>query len=216
MIYDPIIITGVPRSRTSMVCGILEKCGVYFGNTCGSTPFNKRGQYEQTEIIQEITKQFLRKLQCDPKGQKTLPDTLNVPLDEGRREKFIKIFKPPQNTVYAFKDCKAVLEFPAWLHAFPAAKWIIVDRNADDIAKSCLKTNFMNAYDVKANWMKWIVEYRKRLDWLHEVAPVCFRVNSDRIVNFDFSEIRPTVKRLGLEFNEKAVKEWIDPSLSQI
>lgn len=215
MIYDPIIITGIPRSRTSLCAGILDKCGLFMGNTCGPTSANKKGQFEHTGIIANVEKAHLKKYGYDPKGQKMPLPPKDLPLDLNRRTKTLKIFLPPKNKIWGFKDAKSCLSFRSWIQAFPNAKWIIVHRDAEQIAKSCQRTSFMNTYTKKVDWMAWVYKYRKRLKWLKEEAKNVYELNSGNIIARDYSEIKYIVEDIGLNWQALEVQRFIDPSLTQ-
>ena len=50
---DPILVTGLPRSGTSLTTGCLHACGAWVGNTV-------KGFYENEAIRETVVKKFLR------------------------------------------------------------------------------------------------------------------------------------------------------------
>ena len=69
----PIFITGLPRSGTSMTAGILNKLGVFAGETISGGPANPKGFYENIVIREQIVKSILRFYGKCPLGIKSLP-----------------------------------------------------------------------------------------------------------------------------------------------
>jgi hypothetical protein len=215
MILDPIIMTGVPRSRTSLVAGIFQICGLELGDTCGPTTANKRGQFEHRPIIQSVEKPHLKKHGYCPKGQKPLPP-FNLPIDYDRRDEVLRLFRPPNGRLWGLKDCKSCLSFDSWKHAFPDATWIIINRDAHEIAKSCLKTSFMAAYNKKYDWLFWVYEYRKYLERAKLLAKEAYELDTGKLVKGDLTEIKDIIGKVDLKWNELQVQAFIDPKLTRI
>lgn len=209
---DPIIITGVPRSRTSMSTAIFHFCGLQLGEVSGPNSNNKKGQFENRKIIDKIEKAYLKANGFDPMGQYPLPNKL--PIDKNRRQIVLDIVKKQGvdlNKIWGFKDSKSILSFNSWLHAFPNSKWIIVHRKKEDIVRSCELTPFMKKCK---DWGWFVDEYRKRFENLKKQAEV-YEVDSDEIVNFKFDKIKNVVESIGLTWNKKA-EEFVDPALTRL
>ena len=211
---DPIIITGVPRSRTSMTTAIFKFCGLQLGEVSGPSSNNKKGQFENRDIIDKVEKKHLKLYKFDPMGQFPLPDKL--PIDESRKNVVLSILKKQKvnlNKKWGFKDSKSILSFNSWLHAFPNSTWIIVNRDKEDIAKSCQLTPFMKKCK---DWTAFVDAYRKRFEALKKVHNKVYEVDTDEIVNFEFSGIKNVIESIGLVWNEKKVKEFVDPNLTRL
>ena len=70
MIKDcPILITGCPRSGTSLTAGIINKCEAWGGEMVGPTPHNPKGFFENIGLREKLTKPVLSAMGCDPLGQ---------------------------------------------------------------------------------------------------------------------------------------------------
>jgi len=215
-VKSPIIISGVPRSRTSLVTGLFHICGLQLGNTCGITPNNRKGQFENREIIDKIEKTHLSNIGADTMGQWSLPDTLNIPQDKDRRGRTLHIMnKHNVNTAkhWGFKDAKAVLTFPCWLDAFPNSIWVIIHRKKIDIAKSCERTSFMKK---RKDWSNYVDEYRERLDLLKGRHDKVYEINSDELVAYNLDKFEYIIKKLDLNWEPEKVEEFIDPKETHI
>ena len=211
---DPIIITGVPRSRTSMTTGILNLCGLQLGDVIGPTPNNKKGQFENRDIIDKVDKKHLKLHKFDPMGQYPLP--IKLPIDAGRKYVVLNILKKQGvnfNKPWGFKDSKSILSFNSWINAFPYSKWIIVNRKKEDIARSCELTPFMRK---RKDWFNFIDEYRNRFEALKKVHDKVYEINTDDIVNFKFDSLKDMVSNLGLIWDEEKIREFVDPNLTRL
>jgi hypothetical protein len=221
MMKQPILITGCARSGTSLTAGIIHICGAFGGETCGPTPANKRGQFENTEVRNAVTKPYLRSIGCDEMGQRPLPSThqvFNVTEDQGveRREKVLEIMTRQglkQDAIWFIKEAKACLTWRLWSLAFPGAKWVIVRREPNDIARSCLQTHFMRAYRDVLGWLRWVETHEKRFAQMKTAGLDVREVWPSRIVAGDLSEIQEVVGWLGLTWQENLVRAFVSPDL---
>ena len=210
--HEPILITGAARSGTSLIAGIINICGAWGGQMTGATRYNKKGQFENSQIRQNIVKPYLRSMGYDPMGQNPLPDINNLrPFD--MRSKVLDVITQQgyRGGHWMLKGAKYCLIWPIWKEAFPDAKWIIVRRETESIVDSCLRTSFMRAYRNRDGWREWVAEYEKRfkemLDMdVREVWPI-------KAIQGDFSEIKEMIEDIELTWNEKAVKDFISPEL---
>ena len=72
--YDsPILVTGLPRSGTSMVAGILAEIGIFTGPTIAGGESNPKGFFENEAIREGIIKVILKSRDFCPLGVTSLP-----------------------------------------------------------------------------------------------------------------------------------------------
>jgi hypothetical protein len=215
-VLDPIIITGVPRSRTSMTTALLHFCGLQLGKVSGPSSNNKKGQFENREIIDKVEKFYLKKFKYDPMGQYPIPEPKKLPIDTNRRQVVLSIVKKQgvdTTKIWGFKDSKSILSLYSWLNAFPNSKWIIVNRKKEDIAKSCELTPFMKK---RTDWLSFVDDYRHRFNILKKEHNQVYEVNSDDIVAFNFDKLKFIVEEIGLTWNENMIREFVDPKLTRL
>ena len=196
-------------------------CGAFGGEVTGPTKYNKRGQFENTNIRQNIVKPYLVSIGCDPLGQWPLPDVPKLlprfMTDSGRLRRAVtnvmlgQGYKGQQPWYY--KGAKMASSWPLWQSAFPKCKWIIVRRKDKDIANSCMKTAFMRAFDTTDGWQKWIDEHKARFDEMTTAGLDIYEVWPQKIVNNDLSEIKWVIDEIGLIWNEQAVRDFVSPAL---
>ena len=211
---EPILITGCARSGTSLTAGVIDACGAFGGDTTPGLPHNRKGQFENDAIRNTVIKSYLLRLGVDPLGQAPLPDMQNLlPFPElADCIRTILIKQGYSTGPWYYKGAKMCLIWPVLEKAFPKAKWIIVRRDDDDIINSCMKTHFMRAYNCSEGWQLWINEHKKRFVEMEQNLDVRYVWPMDFVAG-DLREIKEIVDWLGLEWNDTAVKAFIDPRL---
>ena len=217
---DPILITGAARSGTSMIAGIISMSGAWGGKFRPPTPNNKKGMFENAEIISTHVKPLLKKQGYDPMGQKPLPKIADY---IGMTEAEVTMFKNSiiwtikrqryNGGIWFYKGAKMCLMWPLWYRCFPRAKWIIVRRDVEDIVRSCLRTSFMRNRKSRAEWLEWVAEHEKRFEEMQANGLTMYEVWPQKAVDGDFSELQNLVKKLELEWNENLVRDFITPAL---
>jgi len=222
-LYSPIIVTGCARSGTSLVAGVLHICGAWIGDCTGPTRWNKKGQFENEFIRDELTKPFLKSIGADPMGQDPLPplgwQSAHFAQGISWREKVVEAVKAQGYTgdrPWMFKGAKACLIWPIWKEAFPRAKWVVVRRPDEKIIDSCMRTSFMRKRNTRESWKEW-VEYHKEKFLQMEEAGLNMRdiwpfQNGE--ANMGFFEV--LVYSLGLTWDAQKVDAFIDPDLLHI
>jgi hypothetical protein len=220
MLYsDPIIITGPARSGTSLVAGIVHACGAWGGKITGPTPHNKKGQFENTRIRDNLVKPMLRRENLDPLCQRPLPTAQH--LDkwaemalEWRKAVMREVRQQGyKGGTWYYKGAKAVLMWTLWHAAFPGARWIYVRRNTNDIVASCLKTHFMRTYKDPEGWVGWVWAHLDRLSAMANENIDITIISPDDIISRNFVEIQRFVEREGLSWNGKKVRDFVTPEL---
>ena len=98
-----------------------------------------------------------------------------------------------------------------WHKAFPKAQWIIVHRNHSDNIRSCLLTRFMRAYKDKEGWQKWIDAHEKRFAEMATAGLEIVDFYPSRLCAGDFGYARSMIEYLGLTWQEKMVRAFIEP-----
>ena len=146
--------------------------GAWGGKMSGPTKYNAKGMFENSIVRQELSKPYLRSINCDPMGQYPLPSdeqlrTITAIDGVAWRENLLRLLYRQglrEGKPWFYKGAKMCLFWPMWDYAFPNAKWIIVRRSRDDIARSCLRTGFMRAFDKLGGWLEWVEQHEMRLE----------------------------------------------------
>lgn len=222
----PILITGAARSGTSMVSGVINLCGAFGGAMSPPNRNNSKGMFENIRIRNTILKPYLRDLKVDMLGQYPLPNVDSLPIPTSWQTRVEQVIREEgyQGGPWMYKGAKMCLTWPIWNYAFPNAKWIIVRRRTGDIVNSCIKTNFMRAFQRKMfqqtvgakneweGWVWWVNQHEKRfVEMINEGLNVKV-VWPDRMVRGDYSQIYEMIEWLGLDWNSE-VLNFVDPKL---
>lgn len=215
MYFDtPILITGCARSGTSMTAGIVHLCGAWGGAMRGPNMYNPKGMFENVAIVNDLVKPYLRALKVDPLGQDPLPDTENVPIVQDWHLSVLMKLKEQgySGERWFYKGAKNCLIWPVFHAAFPKAKWIIVRRDAEQIAASCLRTSFMRAFNNEEGWLQWVKEHELRFQQMRDAGLNVIEVWPQEAMN-NLSLFRQMIEWCELDWKEREVIDFIDPGL---
>lgn len=212
----PIFVTGCERSGTSMTAGILALCGAWGGLLTDSNKYNRKGTFENRQIRDKVIVSYLRSIGVDPLGQSPLPTEDELVSFPRMREVVLEILKEqgmPPDATWFFKSSRMCLFWQEWADAFPEAKWVIVRREDEAIIQSCMRTGYMQKIRGPANWQRWIDEHKRKFQQMEEANLELWEVWPTTFIDGDYSEIRETVKGLGLTWKEDQVQSFVNPAL---
>lgn len=212
---DLVLVTGVPRSGTSLITGLLVQAAeVWAGTTVEGNAWNPDGYFEHREIRQGVTKPLLKEHGFDPAGQDPLPPPFWIPDAWVKTERIERWRRRIEGIIeqdgydegpLVIKDCKLALTWKAWDAAFPGATWIIVRRDPKEIANSCLKTKFMRSRNSLAGWLEWIAGYAGRLNHIAWNVNRSFEVDGGATIRGELEELTELATGpLDLEWDERA------------
>lgn len=213
---NPILITGCARSGTSMVAGLINISGAYGGATCGATRYNKRGQFENTQIRNYIIKPYLMSMGYDKLGQNPLPVIEDlVPYPTIGTDIYKTILEQGYTGgPWFLKGAKLCLIWPVVHKAMKNAKWIIVRRKDSEIVNSCMNTGFMRKRSTPDEWQEWVDIHKQRFEEMKQCEGLQVReVWPEKFINRNFNEMRETVEWLGLQWKPGPVFNFVEPAL---
>lgn len=158
-----LFVTGLPRSGTSMTCQVLDACGADFGTNLGRSggSVNPFGFWEDLAMRRDVLKPWLRRLNADPNGQWPLPPRTWRPTGPEA-----DAFRQDVDGALVAPCHKSPKTLPLWrlVHAaFPTAHWLVVRRDPEAIAQSCLRTRFMRHATTREGWLEWIQHMEARI-----------------------------------------------------
>lgn len=137
---EPIIVTGMPRSGTSLICGVLDACGIDFGETIGSDQYAPTGYFERQSVItfNQIVLESLG-------GNNVIPPPGTGGIREHPAyEGWLTQVRRFLGEATAVKVPRAALIHPLWSDAAPNARWIVAVRHPGDIEESWRHTYGMS------------------------------------------------------------------------
>lgn len=213
MKHDPILITGVERSGSTLIARILDLCGVWSG-ACNNMMENHTLTYFNNELLNQ-----------HPIG---LPDieTLQIPVNWKKSVEGVLVAQGGVHKLWMIKHSGLSKLWPVWNYAYPDAKWLIVRRRTGDVIQSCIKTGYMRIFkdpvirseflfETEAEaWLWWVHEHEKRFVQMIEAGLNCRIIWPERMVTGDYKQIYETVEWLGLKWNND-IPKLIDPLLNK-
>jgi len=218
---SPILITGLPRSGTSLVAGCISLCGAFGGKVKGGTCWNEKGFFENVEIKKNAVKNILEENELCPVGVRSLPSPSykfkNVPCIRIEVKKILFRHQYMEDMPWYFKDAKLALVWKVWQNAFPNAIWVVVTRNKESVINSCKNTSFMYSKGLSdREWEEWADKYTQivnsnSLDTVL-VGGSVLTVDTDRLMSGDYEEIKNVIALLELRYNSE-IETFVDKSL---
>jgi hypothetical protein len=220
-IVNPILITGVERSGSTIIARVLDMCGVWRGS-CNN-------MFENT-VIHSLHYELLKN------NDELFPITERVLIPFNWKELIIEqLYSEGWDGKQPWVVKGGVLSqyWPVWNYAFPDAKWLIVRRRTGDIIQSCTKTGYMRKFknketlhllgldDEADGWRWYIHQYENKFVEMMQAGLNCRVVWPDRMVPepvfnppVQYQQIYETIKWLGLEWS-KHIPEVISPLLDK-
>ena len=210
---NPILITGVERSGSTLIARILDLCGVWSGY-CNN-------MFENQTIV-GFNNELLN---LSPIG---LPDvdTLQIPVNWGKSINGVLVAQKGLGKPWMVKHSGLTRLWPVWNYAYPDAKWLIVRRRTGDVIQSCIKTGYMRIFKdpvirsefffetEEQAWLWWVHQYEKRFVQMIEAGLNCRIIWPERMVTGDYQQIYETIEWLGLKWNN-TIPSIIDPLLNK-
>jgi len=194
-----IFVTGAARSGTSLTAKVLQACGARIGRV--------NGLYEHVGVRDGLVKPFLANNGYDPLGQDPLPNPVDLPIPDDWRDKVDRKLVRAN----CYKGAKMALMWPVWVKHYPDAKWVLCRRDIDAIADSCMRCVFMKAYKTQEDWTQWAKHYINGLDGI-KLSAHYIETWPDKAVKGDMGYLRRMVEFCGLDWNEAAVRDCINPA----
>lgn len=211
---QPIFITGVERSGSTLIARIMDICGAFVGDV---SPMYENNELKKLSLIY-LHNQANGSLMANTKN-------LTIPVNwKDKVETILINHEKYKEGPWIFKSSLLTQMWPVWHYAFPNAHWIIVRRKTLDIVRSCANTAYMDLFKIEENrekikvksedrgWLWWIKQYENKFVEMIEAGVNCKQVWPERMVTGDYKQIYETLEWVGLNWTPKIV-EVIDPLL---
>jgi len=204
--YNPIFVTGIERSGTSIVARILRSCGAHVGKV---SP-----RYENTRIREYVDSYYQSILgPSEHEWQWPLPDIekLHIPINwKSDMQTMLAKEDIINGQPWLYKSARLCQIWPVWHYAFPNARWIIVRRRTGDIVQSCVKTTYMSAFkdpevrqavgveNERDGWLWWVHQHEKRFVEMIEQGLNCKVIWPERMMSGDYEQVYEMLDWVGL------------------
>ena len=210
---EPILVTGVERSGSTLIAKILDLCGVQSGRC--------NGMFEHI-MLTEFDKDILKEYPL------SFPETkdINIPVRWKSVVEGVFMDEHALNKPWMIKSPTLARMWPIWNYAFPDAKWLIVRRRTGDVIQSCLKTGYTKTFKDSKNlsalnltyeeegWLWWVHQYEAKFVEMIQTGLNCRIIWPERMVTGNYEQIYETVEWLGLKWNNN-IPKMIDPLLNK-
>lgn len=179
----PLIITGGPRTGTTLTMSYLQASGLVIGKGAERSPL------KEGAIRDKFYKPVLKQGGFDPLAQSTLPPPCWTPVGRDLtqdRKLILDLFEWPDGGTsfeveWGFKAIKGLLFWPYLQHLFPqGVKWLIVHREIESWIGSLMRTGFMNAYKDSEGWRCYCERIQLRQNALIDMAQMYGEKNEVR------------------------------------
>jgi hypothetical protein len=211
----PVFVTGLPRSGTSMVMGLLGICGLWLGAVQSGGRENVRGFFENVVLRERVQKEILRQGRFDPLGVKRLPPATWHPVIRNFHQVVGAALAAQDydgRQIWGFKDAKLTLTWRVWHEHFPRARWVVIRRSSDEIIASCLRTRFMKQHsDDPGFWGRFVSDYLERLAALQKVVGWSRTIDAADVAAARFDALEQLVRELRLTWQRDSARAFIAP-----
>lgn len=207
----PILITGIPRSGSSMIAATINVCGAFGGN------MSKRGMYGNDLIREQLVKPYLYRMGIDKEGHYPLLKSISIPRDWNESVNKILVSEGYKDGAWMYKDSRITPMWRVWNRAYKDAKWVIVRRKTTDILESCIKTMYMFRFKdptvqryvgvntERDGWLWMVHQYESYFKEMIQEGIHYKEIWPERMVQKDFSQMYELCEWLGLQWNEEAL-----------
>lgn len=201
MVENPILIMALPRSGSSMTAGIFAHHGVWTGPCRPGTGRNVKGFFEGIAIKKALMKMHERivhkgQLAESKPGFRALVETLLV--EDGYR-----------GGPWLWKG--SALYWPVWFEFEP--KWVVCRRDPEATFRSSRSAPKVFGSSLSDEQLRRnIAFHHENLDYLiAEKGAV--EVDTEAVAHGEFTTVKAAIEHCGIEFDEAATQEFVDPSL---
>lgn len=174
------------RSGTSCLAGTLEQAGVYLGSVSDHNEYNKKGNKENT-LVMNLNNEILFYNQS--RWDKPPQELSWLKEHEKKGLSIINEFESNCKTQYwGFKDPRVLLTLPFWKKLIPKARYVGTYRDPYSVSQS-LENRRGSSIDLKSGLNLWFIYNQQLINFYKE--------KSFPIISFDLSSE---------EYNEKLRK----------
>lgn len=207
--HNPILVTGIQRSGSTIIAKIIAMCGAFTGKTT---------EMLENAKIKALVDLYYTNLGLNTSDNKHFPNTQYLPILANWKKSIEHINDIDQTKPWMFKSSTNCQIWPMWNKTYPNAKWVIVRRRTGDIVHSCMHTAYMKTFKDPANlkaigvsteqegWLWWVHQHEKLFVEMIEAGLNCKIVWPERMASGDYTQVIEMVEWLGLKWDENIPK----------
>ena len=210
-IKQMIFVGTCPRSGSSLLAGCLDRCGAFGGKTLGRTKGNIKGQYENRAIGITCFAPALESVRTNPRELLKLARRKRVPSIPNLKRDITYILNTQgyEGGPAYYKGGPFTFVYDEIYKHFPDAVWLLPKRTP-----ACIHASMIEIYEDRGDgFYSEISSYHRMQDLIERRSSRAYTVDMERVVAGDFGELKPLIEKIGLTWNEDAIREWVDPDL---
>lgn len=202
MVEPPLLITGAPRSGTSLTAHAFRACGAWVGKTTT--------QCENGRIREDVLKPILREGGMDELALRSFADVEGDPGEVRKRVAEILEAQGYDGGPWLYKDAKLVFCWRTWDEAFPRATWVTVWRPPTEIVASFGRWGLSKKIDFDGDRV--VREHQSRARELYIERPGrSFVAIPRRLIEGVEDQYRRIADEYGIPWRGGAVRDVVDP-----
>lgn len=224
MAEGALIVTGMHRSGTSMIGGMLSAAGVRMGRRLiRADRANPRGYFEDADIVDFHGRLFRKALPGAQgphvdwgvvEGRELDPATLESHLDQARQHAAVRA---GDGGCWAFKDPRTTLVLPLWDRVIDDARYLLVYRFPWEVADS-MQRGGAEVFRLNPGYAyrAWFGYNRALLAFFEANPERCVLVSTNALTNSPDSSValsRTIASRLGIELDPDALASGVASKL---
>lgn len=196
-IAPPLLITGCPRSGTSLTAAVFAATGFWEGKTTRN--------HENAEIKSRVVKPVLEKGGMDRAALTSFADCDASPYWIRRNVVGVLKAQGYSGGPWLFKDVKLVFQWRAWAEAFPGAQWVTVWRPPTAIVESIRERWAMtDRYDFDAEAV--VREHHSRAREIARELDLSVPLFPNGLIRGDAKPYQRVAERMGVGWDPAALR----------
>ena len=207
-----LLITGMHRSGTSFVAGLLQSAGLDIGkNLLEANYSNPKGFFENTDFL-DFHRSVLSSLGIEPKGW-IVPDEIIVPDEYVSKAK--QLIKDNASAVkpWGWKEPRTTIFLNFWSNLLPNAKFLFIYRSPWEVIDSLYRRGDRPFYDVPEFALEiWTAYNQKILDFRLQYPEKCLLVNLNSLTKNSHTLIKTIQEKFSIVLDSPDLALY-EPSL---
>ena len=193
-----LLITGMHRSGTSFVAGLLQSAGLDIGkNLLEANYSNPKGFFENTDFL-DFHRSVLSSLGIEPKGW-IVPDEIIVPDEYVSKAKQLIKHNASAVKPWGWKEPRTTIFLNFWSNLLPNAKFLFIYRSPWEVIDSLYRRGDRPFYDVPEFALEiWTAYNQKILNFRLQYPEKCLLVNLNSITKNTHTLIKNIQKKFSI------------------
>ena len=214
--HSPFIVTGMHRSGTSLLAGLLHESHVNMGaQMLGAADSNPKGHYEDIQFL-NFHRSVLLDSNLSPFGW-TCENSIRFSEDRVKEARHL-VLEKQKSDFWGWKDPRTTLVLDFWASIFPTAKFLFAYRSVAEVADSLFRRaapcDDVFFHQPKMAILFWIHYNKKLIEFFDSHFDQCILVESSQLARNPNVFLAKVEDKFGLRFPTRP-SNFSDPGLLQ-